>query len=70
MYGVLMIDIDSTALTAEDVSLIKQAQVGGVILFARNVADAVALPDYVRVLRHYRRWAGSANYLTKTLVAP
>ena len=40
MYGVLMIDIDNTALTAEDVSLIKQAQVGGVILFARNVANA------------------------------
>lgn len=39
MYGVLMIDIDSTALTAEDVSLIKQAQVGGVILFARNVSN-------------------------------
>ena len=51
MYGVLMIDIDSTALTAEDVSLIKQAQVGGVILFARNVADAAqvrALCDDIR----------------------
>ena len=40
MYGVLMIDIDNTALTAEDVSLIKQAQVGGVILFGRNVESA------------------------------
>ncbi len=51
MYGVLMIDIDSTVLTAEDVSLIKQAQVGGVILFARNVADAAqvrALCDSIR----------------------
>ena len=51
MYGVLMIDIDSTALTAGDVSLIKQAQVGGVILFARNVADAAqvrALCDDIR----------------------
>lgn len=51
MYGVLMIDIDSTALTAEDVSLIKQAQVGSVILFARNVADAAqvrALCDDIR----------------------
>ena len=51
MYGVLMIDIDSTALTAEDVSLIKQAQVGGVILFARNVVDAAqvrALCDDIR----------------------
>ena len=51
MYGVLMIDIDSTALTAEDISLIKQAQVGGVILFGRNVADAAqvrALCDDIR----------------------
>ena len=51
MYGVLMIDIDSTALTAEDISLIKQAQVGGVILFARNVANAAqvrALCDNIR----------------------
>lgn len=51
MYGVLMIDIDSTSLTAEDVSLIKQAQVGGVILFARNVTDATqvrALCDDIR----------------------
>ncbi|MDE0843032.1 beta-N-acetylhexosaminidase [Psychrobacter pacificensis] len=51
MYGVLMIDIDNTALTAEDVSLIKQAQIGGVILFGRNVADAAqvrALCDDIR----------------------
>ncbi|WP_435950205.1 beta-N-acetylhexosaminidase [Psychrobacter sp. DM8] len=51
MYGVLMIDIDNTALTAEDVSLIKQAQVGGIILFARNVIDAAqvrALCDDIR----------------------
>lgn len=51
MYGVLMIDIDSTALTAEDISLIKQAQVGGIILFARNVANAAqvrALCDNIR----------------------
>ena len=51
MYGVLMIDIDSTALTNEDVSLLKQAQVGGVILFARNVANAAqvrALCDNIR----------------------
>ena len=51
MYGVLMIDIDSTTLTAEDISLIKQAQVGGVILFGRNVTDAAqvrALCDDIR----------------------
>lgn len=53
MYGVLMIDIDSTALTAEDVSLIKQAQVGGVILFARNVADAAQVRTLCDDIRYH-----------------
>ena len=53
MYGVLMIDIDSTALTAEDVCLIKQAQVGGVILFARNVADAAQVRELCDHIRHH-----------------
>ncbi|MDN5666166.1 MAG: beta-N-acetylhexosaminidase [Psychrobacter sp.] len=53
MYGVLMIDIDSTALTAEDVSLIKQAQVGGVILFARNVADAAQVRQLCDEIRYH-----------------
>ena len=51
MYGVLMIDIGNHTLNAEDVSLIQQAQVGGVILFARNVVDAAqvrALCDSIR----------------------
>lgn len=51
MYGVLMIDIGDTHLTAADISLIKQAQVGGVILFARNIASPVqvrALCDEIR----------------------
>ena len=51
MYGVLMIDIGSTALTNEDISLLEQAQVGGVILFARNIVDAAqvrALCDDIR----------------------
>lgn len=53
MYGVLMIDIDSTALTAEDVSLIKQAQVGGVILFSRNVADAKQVRELCDDIRYH-----------------
>ena len=53
MYGVLMIDIDSTALTAEDISLIKQAQVGGVILFARNVANAEQVRHLCDNIRHH-----------------
>lgn len=46
MYGVLMIDIDGTHLTAADIDLIQQAQVGGVILFARNIVS----PNQVRKL--------------------
>lgn len=46
MFGVLMIDVGDKSLTTADVSLIKQAQVGGVILFARNVAS----PHQVRQL--------------------
>jgi beta-N-acetylhexosaminidase len=53
MYGVLMIDIDNTALTAEDVSLIKQAQVGGVILFARNVANAAQVRTLCDDIRYH-----------------
>ncbi len=53
MYGVLMIDIDSTGLTAEDVSLIKQAQVGGVILFARNIANAEQVRYLCDDIRHH-----------------
>ncbi len=53
MYGVLMIDIDSTALTAEDVSLIKQAQVGGVILFARNVENAAQVRKLCDDIRYH-----------------
>ena len=53
MYGMLMIDIDSTVLTAEDVSLIKQAQVGGIILFARNVADALQVRRLCEDIRYH-----------------
>lgn len=53
MYGILMIDIDSTALTAEDVSLIKQAQVGGVILFARNVSNPAQVRDLCDDIRYH-----------------
>lgn len=46
MFGVLMIDVGATTLTPEDISLIQQAQVGGVILFARNIDT----PEQVRAL--------------------
>lgn len=53
MYGVLMTDIGSTALTADDVSLIEQAQVGGIILFARNVKDAAQVRRLCDDIRYY-----------------
>ena len=53
MYGVLMIDIGSTVLTAEDIGLIQQAQVGGVILFARNVDNATQLRNLCDDIRYY-----------------
>ena len=37
MQGSLMLDIDGTYLTAEDRQLLRQPQVCGVILFARNI---------------------------------
>ncbi|MBS9780714.1 MAG: beta-N-acetylhexosaminidase [Moraxellaceae bacterium] len=46
MYGLLMVDIAGTTLTAEDIELLQQPQVGGLILFARNVET----PQQVRAL--------------------
>nr|WP_165496923.1 MULTISPECIES: beta-N-acetylhexosaminidase [Pseudomonas] len=37
MYGSLMLDIAGTWLTAEDRHLLRQPEVGGLILFARNI---------------------------------
>lgn len=53
MYGVLMIDVGDTALSADDVSLLKQAQVGGVILFARNIADPTQVRRLCDEIRHH-----------------
>ena len=53
MYGILMIDIDSTVLTVEDISLIKQAQVGGVILFGRNVKEPLQVRHLCDDIRHH-----------------
>ncbi len=53
MYGILMIDVGGTTLTADDVSLIEQAQVGGIILFARNVTDAAQVRRLCDDIRHF-----------------
>ncbi|MFB2537990.1 MULTISPECIES: beta-N-acetylhexosaminidase [unclassified Acinetobacter] len=54
MIGALMLDIAGTELTAEDIQLLQQPQVGGLILFARNIQSprqVRALTDYIRQVR-------------------
>lgn len=54
MIGALMLDIAGTTLNEEDIQLLQQAQVGGVILFARNIESAQQvrqLTDHMRAVR-------------------
>lgn len=54
MIGALMLDIAGTTLTEEDIQLLQQPQVGGVILFSRNIVSAQqvrALTDHMRQVR-------------------
>ena len=37
LYGRLMVDVEGFSLTSEDRELLADPQVGGVILFARNI---------------------------------
>ncbi|RYY80012.1 MAG: beta-N-acetylhexosaminidase [Moraxellaceae bacterium] len=46
MIGALMLDIEGTSLTVEDQRLLAEPQVGGVILFGRNIQS----PQQVRAL--------------------
>ncbi len=51
MIGALMLDIAGTTLTQEDIELLSAPQVGGVILFSRNIespAQVRALTDHMR----------------------
>ncbi|MCO8072645.1 beta-N-acetylhexosaminidase [Acinetobacter lwoffii] len=51
MIGALMLDITGTTLTQEDIELLSAPQVGGVILFGRNIespAQVRALTDHMR----------------------
>ena len=51
MIGALMLDIAGTTLTQEDIELLSAPQVGGVILFGRNIespAQVRALTDHMR----------------------
>lgn len=53
MYGVLMIDIGGTTLSADDISLLEQAQVGGIILFARNIVNAAQVRRLCDDIRYH-----------------
>ena len=54
MIGALMLDIAGTELTQEDIELLQAPQVGGMILFSRNIqspAQVRALTDHMRQIR-------------------
>lgn len=54
MIGALMLDIAGTTLTADDVQLLQSPQVGGLILFARNIqslSQVRQLTDDIRKIR-------------------
>lgn len=51
MIGALMLDIAGTKLTQDDIQLLQAPQVGGMILFARNIES----PHQVRVLTDHMR---------------
>lgn len=54
MIGALMLDIAGTELTQEDIELLRVPQVGGMILFSRNIespAQVRQLTDHMRDIR-------------------
>ncbi|MEX6502468.1 beta-N-acetylhexosaminidase [Pseudomonas zhanjiangensis] len=54
MQGSLMLDIDGTWLTAEDRHLLRQSEVGGVILFARNIEHPRQVRELCAAVRALR----------------
>lgn len=54
MQGSLMLDIAGTWLTAEDRQLLRQPEVGGLILFARNIEHPRQVLELCRAIRAVR----------------
>lgn len=54
MQGSLMVDIAGTWLTAEDRQLLRQPEVGGLILFARNIETPGQVRELCRSIRALR----------------
>jgi beta-N-acetylhexosaminidase len=54
LHGSLMVDVAGTWLTAEDRHLIRQPQVGGLILFARNIEHPRQVRDLCASIRAIR----------------
>jgi len=54
MHGSLMLDIAGTWLTAEDRHLLRQREVGGLILFARNIEHPRQVDELCRSIRAVR----------------
>lgn len=54
MHGSLMLDIEGTYLTAEDRKILRQPQICGVILFARNIVHPQQVRELCRAIRAVR----------------